>query len=182
MIDTLGMDPEDTSYDEDMDVLLLKSERRLDMHGLTLGRMIDTLGMDPEDVVLVHDCLFTKFGEWRMEYNQHHNGHPGTISCMDMIGEADFWRLHVGIGSGVRPEALSRYVVSHFNVKESQHLYGTVFDSVIFHLTGNYLAATSPELLPPSLRDPMDKFYIDHLFRDREITSGNYSSDRASDT
>merc|ERR1719233_695664 len=83
MIDTLGMDPEDTAYDEDMDVLLLKSERRLDMHGLTLGRMIDTLGMDPEDVVLVHDCLFTKFGEWRMEYNQHHNGHPGPISCME---------------------------------------------------------------------------------------------------
>jgi PTH1 family peptidyl-tRNA hydrolase len=69
-----------------------------------------------EHVVVLHDEIDLPFGEVRMRKGGGLAGHNGLKSLKRGFGDAEFWRVRVGVGrpDSTDPEVVASYVLSRF--------------------------------------------------------------------
>jgi PTH1 family peptidyl-tRNA hydrolase len=67
-------------------------------------------------VVVVHDEIDIPFGEIKVRQGGGLAGHNGLKSLKRGFGEADFWRVRVGVGrpDSTDPEIVAAYVLGRF--------------------------------------------------------------------
>ncbi len=69
-----------------------------------------------ERVVVLHDEIDLPFGEVRTRLGGGLAGHNGLKSLKRGFGDAEFWRVRVGVGrpDSTDPEVVASYVLSRF--------------------------------------------------------------------
>jgi len=73
-------------------------------------------------VVVVHDEIDLPFGEVRVRLGGGLAGHNGLKSLKRGFGDAEFWRVRVGVGrpDSTDPEIVASYVLSRFREPREQ--------------------------------------------------------------
>lgn len=108
---------------EDEDVALFKSQRFMNLCGLSLAPFVLANKIEIKDILVICDCLDLPFGKIRFKTKGSDAGHRGMRSIISALGKNDFSRTKIGIG---RPNDsnidISEYVLSRFSAKEEKEL------------------------------------------------------------
>ncbi|ETO22547.1 Peptidyl-tRNA hydrolase [Reticulomyxa filosa] len=60
------------AYFREGSLLFVKSNRYMNMTGVVLSQLLNEMRRPIQDVVIIHDCLYTKFGTWRHQRGKGH--------------------------------------------------------------------------------------------------------------
>ena len=60
------------AFFDDGNILFIQPNRYLNMYGPTLAKILNELNRPIQDCVIIHDCLYTKFGTWRHQKGGFH--------------------------------------------------------------------------------------------------------------
>lgn len=84
--------------------------------GDSAGPARGALRVPLERIVVVHDEIDLPFGEVRVRRGGGLAGHNGLKSLKRGFGDAEFWRVRVGVGrpDSTDPEIVASYVLSRF--------------------------------------------------------------------
>jgi Peptidyl-tRNA hydrolase len=92
------------------------------------GEGIKSLFSDASNQLLVvHDELDLKLGEWKLNKGKSSPLHKGVASIEDHLKAKDFWRLRIGIDNRLPEERVpgEKYVLQPFTEKEAGILRNT---------------------------------------------------------
>ncbi|MGE5090246.1 MAG: aminoacyl-tRNA hydrolase [Candidatus Levyibacteriota bacterium] len=81
--------------------------------GRALAAIARFYGIAPEEILVVHDELDLKPGEAKLKLGGGHAGHNGLRDIHAQLGDADFWRLRLGIGHPRESQAPERVVADY---------------------------------------------------------------------
>jgi PTH1 family peptidyl-tRNA hydrolase len=84
--------------------------------GDSAGPARGSLKLPLDRVIALHDEIDLPFGEVRVRLGGGLAGHNGLKSLKQGFGDAEFWRVRVGVGrpDSTDPEAVASYVLSRF--------------------------------------------------------------------
>jgi len=78
--------------------------------------------INPEEILVVHDDLDIKLGEYKLQFNKGPKVHNGILSIENMLSSSEFWRLRIGIdnrdGELRKNISGSDYVLGRFTQEE----------------------------------------------------------------
>lgn len=98
--------------------ILRRSGVYMNNSGQALRHLLNEFGISLDHLVVAHDDLDLRLGQFKLQKGRGSAGHRGVQSIIDTLGGKDFWRLRVGIGrppQGVEPQ---EYVLSRFTKEE----------------------------------------------------------------
>ena len=97
-------------------VALLQPRTYMNESGTSAGPARGSLKVPLDRVVVVHDEIDLPFGEIKPRLGGGLAGHNGLKSLKRGFGDAEFWRVRVGVGrpDSTDPEIVSRHVLSRF--------------------------------------------------------------------
>lgn len=97
-------------------VAILLPQTYMNESGSSAGPARGSLRAPLERVVVLHDEIDLPFGEVQVRLGGGLAGHNGLKSLKQGFGDAEFWRVRVGVGrpSSSDPEVVSSYVLSRF--------------------------------------------------------------------
>ena len=98
-------------------VVLLQPRTYMNESGTSAGPARGALKVPLDRVVVVHDEIDLPFGEIQTRLGGGLAGHNGLKSLKRGFGEAEFWRVRVGVGrpDSTDPEIVSRHVLGRFS-------------------------------------------------------------------
>jgi PTH1 family peptidyl-tRNA hydrolase len=102
--------------------LLAKPQAYMNRSGESVKGLLDHFCSTPDDLVVIHDDLDLAFGRIRIRLGGGAGGHRGVLSIMESLGDAQFYRVRVGIGrppDGVDP---TDFVLEPFMPEEFDRL------------------------------------------------------------
>ncbi len=90
--------------------------------GDSAGPARGSLKVPLDRVVVVHDEIDLPFGEIQARLGGGLAGHNGLKSLKRGLGDAEFWRVRVGVGrpDSTDPEIVSSYVLSRFREPQAE--------------------------------------------------------------
>jgi PTH1 family peptidyl-tRNA hydrolase len=97
-------------------VALLLPQTYMNGSGDSAGPARGSLKVPLDRVVVLHDEIDLPFGEIQVRLGGGLAGHNGLKSLKRGFGDADFWRVRVGVGrpDSTDPEVVSAYVLGRF--------------------------------------------------------------------
>jgi len=97
-------------------VAVLLPQTYMNAAGDSAGPARGVLKAPLDRVVVVHDEIDLPFGEVQVRQGGGLAGHNGLKSLQRGFGDAEFWRVRVGVGrpDSTDPEIVSSYVLSRF--------------------------------------------------------------------
>jgi PTH1 family peptidyl-tRNA hydrolase len=110
-------------------VALLLPQTYMNAAGDSAGPARGALKAPLDRVVVVHDEIDLPFGEVQVRQGGGLAGHNGLKSLKRGFGDAEFWRVRVGVGrpDSTDPEIVSSYVLSRF--REPREQVATLIES-----------------------------------------------------
>jgi PTH1 family peptidyl-tRNA hydrolase len=103
-------------------VAILLPQTQMNASGESAGPARGSLKAPLERVVVLHDEIDLPFGEVRVRLGGGLAGHNGLKSLKRGFGDAEFWRVRVGVGrpGSTDPEVVASYVLSRFREPREQ--------------------------------------------------------------
>ncbi len=103
-------------------VALLQPRTYMNESGTSAGPARGSLKLPLDRVVVVHDEIDLPFGEIKARLGGGLAGHNGLKSLKRGFGDAEFWRIRVGVGrpDSTDPEIVSGYVLGRFSEPKDQ--------------------------------------------------------------
>lgn len=103
-------------------VAILLPQTMMNASGDSAGPARGALKAPLERVVVLHDEIDLPFGEVRVRLGGGLAGHNGLKSLRRGFGDAEFWRVRVGVGrpDSTDPEVVASYVLSRFREPREQ--------------------------------------------------------------
>lgn len=97
-------------------VAILLPQTQMNASGDSAGPARGALKTPLERVVALHDEIDLPFGEVRTRLGGGLAGHNGLKSLKSGFGDAEFWRVRVGVGrpDSTDPDVVASYVLSRF--------------------------------------------------------------------
>jgi PTH1 family peptidyl-tRNA hydrolase len=97
-------------------VAILLPQTFMNAAGDSAGPARGALKAPLDRVVVLHDEIDLPFGEVRVRLGGGLAGHNGLKSLKRGFGDAEFWRVRVGVGrpDSTDPEIVAAYVLSRF--------------------------------------------------------------------
>jgi len=97
-------------------VAVLLPQTYMNASGDSAGPARGSLRAPLDRVVVVHDEIDLPFGEVQVRLGGGLAGHNGLKSLKRGFGDAEFWRVRVGVGrpGSTDPEIVARYVLGRF--------------------------------------------------------------------
>ena len=97
-------------------VALLQPRTYMNESGTSAGPARGSLKVPLDRVVVLHDEIDLPFGEIKVRQGGGLAGHNGLKSLKRGFGDADFWRVRIGVGrpDSTDPEIVSAYVLGGF--------------------------------------------------------------------
>lgn len=89
-------------------VILLKPQTFMNKSGDSVRSVADYYDIDPEDIILVHDDLDLKIGEYKIQLGKGPKVHNGVTSIENRLGTTQFLRVRIGIEN--RTPELRKYL------------------------------------------------------------------------
>lgn len=106
------------------DILLVRPQTFMNRSGVAVSQIVNFYKVSTDDLIVVHDDLDIKLGEYKIQEEVGPKVHNGVNSIEKCLGRKDFWRVRVGIDSR-QPAAGSRqsgedYVLEDFTGQEME--------------------------------------------------------------
>ena len=103
-------------------VAILLPQTQMNASGDSAGPARGSLKAPLDRVVVLHDEIDLPFGEVRVRLGGGLAGHNGLKSLRRGFGDAEFWRVRVGVGrpDSTDPEVVASYVLSRFREPREQ--------------------------------------------------------------
>jgi PTH1 family peptidyl-tRNA hydrolase len=97
-------------------VAILLPQTQMNVSGDSAGPARGSLKAPLDRVVVLHDEIDLPFGEVRIRLGGGLAGHNGLKSLKRGFGDAEFWRVRVGVGrpDSTDPEIVASYVLGRF--------------------------------------------------------------------
>lgn len=97
-------------------VAILLPQTQMNASGDSAGPARGSLKVPLERVVVLHDEIDLPFGDVRARLGGGLAGHNGLKSLKRGFGDAEFWRVRIGVGrpDSTDPEIVASYVLSRF--------------------------------------------------------------------
>jgi peptidyl-tRNA hydrolase, PTH1 family len=97
-------------------VAILLPQTYMNASGDSVGPARGSLKVPLDRLVVLHDEIDLPFGEVQVRQGGGLAGHNGLKSLKRGFGDAEFWRVRVGVGrpDSTDPEVVSAYVLGHF--------------------------------------------------------------------
>lgn len=111
-------------------ILLAKPTTYMNASGESVVAICNFYKLLPKEILVVHDDLDVKLGEYKLQFNKGPKVHNGILSIENLLATTEFWRLRVGIDN--RTEELrklisgSDYVLGRFSPEELDALDKTL--------------------------------------------------------
>jgi len=101
---------------------LLQPRTYMNESGTAAGPARGSLKVPLDRVVVVHDEIDLPFGEIQTRLGGGLAGHNGLKSLKRGFGDAEFWRVRVGVGrpDSSDPEIVSRHVLGRFSEPKAE--------------------------------------------------------------
>jgi PTH1 family peptidyl-tRNA hydrolase len=103
-------------------VAILLPQTQMNASGDCAGPARGSLKVPLERVVAIHDEIDLPFGKVRVRQGGGLAGHNGLKSLKRGFGDAEFWRVRVGVGrpDSTDPEVVASYVLSRFREQREE--------------------------------------------------------------
>ena len=117
-------------------VLFVKPLTYMNNSGNAVGEFVRYFNIDMKDILVIQDDLDLNVGDYKLKCHSSSGGHNGIKSIINSLGNQDFPRLKVGIGS-VKKDQVIDYVLGKFSKVELETLnsefitFGKIIDSFI---------------------------------------------------
>jgi peptidyl-tRNA hydrolase, PTH1 family len=97
-------------------VAILLPQTQMNVSGDSAGPARGSLKVPLDRVVVLHDEIDLPFGDVRVRLGGGLAGHNGLKSLKRGFGDAEFWRVRVGVGrpDSTDPEIVASYVLGRF--------------------------------------------------------------------
>lgn len=111
-------------------VIFAQSTSFMNLSGFPLQRISNFYKIDPKDILVIHDDLDLKVGDYKLQFDRSAAGHNGIKSIIDQLGTQAFYRLRVGIdhpkNSPIPEMLVEDYVLLPFRPEEKQIIDSTI--------------------------------------------------------
>lgn len=114
-------------------VRLLMPQTFMNASGKSVGTLVRFFNIPPENILVVHDELDLSPGMVRLKQGGGHGGHNGLKDIIAQLGDANFWRLRVGVGHPGHRDGVVDWVLSPPNSHEAD-LIGAALDTSLRQL------------------------------------------------
>lgn len=103
-------------------VAILLPQTYMNDSGASAGPARGSLKVPQDRVVVVHDEIDLPFGEIKTRMGGGLAGHNGLKSLKKGFGDAEFWRVRVGVGrpDSTDPEIVAAYVLGRFREPKAE--------------------------------------------------------------
>ncbi|HEV7400064.1 MAG TPA: aminoacyl-tRNA hydrolase [Solirubrobacterales bacterium] len=103
-------------------VAILLPQTQMNLSGDSAGPARGSLKVPLDRVIVLHDEIDLPFGEIQVRLGGGLAGHNGLKSLKRGFGEAEFWRLRVGVGrpDSTDPEVVASYVLGRFRERRDK--------------------------------------------------------------
>lgn len=113
-------------------IIFVKPLTYMNNSGNAVGEFVRYFNIDNKDILVIQDNLDLNVGDYKLKMHSSSGGHNGIKSIIASLGNQDFPRLKVGIGSVKKDEVID-YVLGKFSKSELEvlnELFNT-FDKII---------------------------------------------------
>ncbi|MFH1546917.1 MAG: aminoacyl-tRNA hydrolase [bacterium] len=114
-------------------ILLAKPQTFMNLSGESVQKIISMYKLDTnKDMILVHDDLDIKFGQYKIQPSLSPKVHNGVNSVEQYTGKKDFLRVRMGVDSREHVKDMSgeKYVLMNMNESELQLLKVVISSAV----------------------------------------------------
>ena len=87
-----------TASRNDENVILVKPQTFMNLSGEAVRAILDFYKLTPADIIVLHDDLDIKIGEYKIATDSRSAGHNGVQSIIDNLDTQNFTRIRIGIG------------------------------------------------------------------------------------
>jgi peptidyl-tRNA hydrolase, PTH1 family len=96
--------------------LMLMPLTYMNLSGISVKQVVDFYKINTNEIIVIHDDMDIKIGEFKIKFNGGSAGHNGIQSIINYIGK-DFYRIRIGIN---RPQDRNYkdYVLNKFSPEE----------------------------------------------------------------
>jgi PTH1 family peptidyl-tRNA hydrolase len=96
--------------------LMLMPLTYMNLSGISVKQVVDFYKINTNEIIVIHDDMDIKIGEFKIKFNGGSAGHNGIQSIINYIGK-DFYRIRIGIN---RPQDRNYkdYVLNKFSAEE----------------------------------------------------------------
>jgi PTH1 family peptidyl-tRNA hydrolase len=103
-------------------VAILLPQTQMNASGDSAGPARGSLRAPLDRVIALHDEIDLPFGEVRTRLGGGLAGHNGLKSLKRGFGDAEFWRVRVGVGrpDSTDPDVVASYVLSRFREPQAE--------------------------------------------------------------
>lgn len=113
-------------------IIFVKPLTYMNNSGNAVREFVRYFNIDNKDILVIQDDLDLNVGDYKLKMHSSSGGHNGIKSIIASLGNQDFPRLKVGIGSVKKDEVID-YVLGKFSKSELEvlnELFNT-FDKII---------------------------------------------------
>jgi PTH1 family peptidyl-tRNA hydrolase len=104
-------------------VILVKPQTYMNRSGESVQAIMHFYKIPQDHVIVAHDDIDQAFGSMKFHKNRGHGGHNGIRNISELLGNADYLRLKLGVGRPPHPEMqVADYVLQKFSQEEQNHL------------------------------------------------------------
>lgn len=87
--------------------------------GFTVQKISQFYKIRPSDIIVIHDDLDLKVGDYRIQFDRGSAGHNGIKSIIENLNTQQFHRIRIGIGDSTNNVPTEDYVLQPFSKSES---------------------------------------------------------------
>lgn len=102
-----------------LSILFAKPQTFMNKSGFTANKLTTTYHLPPTHLIVVHDDLDIRLGEFKIQQGKGPKVHNGLSSIESSLRFKDFWRVRIGIDNRDRYNGTGeQYVLSNFSREE----------------------------------------------------------------
>lgn len=114
-------------------VLLCKPFLAINRSGVVVRQLLAELGLGTESVMLIHDDLDLKLGDFRLKQDGGDGGHRGVQSVLKAVQSGKIRRIRIGVRGDGEGQKAKELVHREFSQAEHERLQ-VAFNAIIGHL------------------------------------------------
>lgn len=109
---------------------ILKPLTFMNVSGKSVAALANFYKIAPEQILVVHDELDLPPGKMKLKQGGGHGGHNGLKDIQAQLGNANFWRLRLGIGHPGHRDLVVGFVLTNPPASERTLIQATIDHAV----------------------------------------------------
>ncbi|MCQ2747808.1 MAG: aminoacyl-tRNA hydrolase [Mycoplasmoidaceae bacterium] len=139
ILSDLGLNIESNSFEgdyvvatiNDQKVMFIKPTTLVNLSGNCVGQVAKFYKIKPQDIIVIHDDLDLKPGDFKIKTGGSSGGHNGIKDIIAKLGSEDFVRFKIGIGHPEHATVVD-HVLGKFSKQETELLKEPIAKTVEF--------------------------------------------------